>query len=475
MKKILSTLFVVFATMTACTKDPGVAQQQLNQYPAIFPDYTNVTIPQNIAPLNFEVRNATAIKATFSVDGKEQVTICGETTIKIESDDWNQLISNAGGKHIDVAVSVWSDEHPEGVLYKSFYINVAKDKIDPYVTYRLVDPGYEPWGKMGIFQRSLESFEEVSIVNNFDNRRRCINCHSFAEFDPNTFMYHQRSVNPGTIIVENGKLADKIDFKQMGRKQQAVYPKWHPSGRYIMFATCNNHQSFKNDGNIPLEVYDFDSDIFLYDVKQKKVLYDNRLNGDSLWQSFPTWSPDGKYLYYVCCNHPVKEMPDSSQLVKYDIMRIPFIAATGKFGSPIEKVYDATSMGGSASYPRISADGRYLLFASAKAGTFPIWHPDADQQIMDLKTGKMLDTRILNSSESDSYHCWSSNGRWIVFSSRRMDGRHTRLMIAYFDRQGRAHKPFMLPQENPEDNWLRIQAYNIPEFVKGKISYRPHY
>lgn len=459
--------------LIACTKDPGNAQQTSAQYPAIFPDYVNVTVPQNIAPLNFEVRNATAIKAVFSVKGQEVIEEYGETTIQINLDDWKKLLSCADGKHIDVTVSVWTSQHPEGIKYKPFRIDVSKDPIDPWIVYRLVDPGYEPWGKMGIFQRSLEDFEESSVVNNFNNRRRCVNCHSFAEYDPNTFMYHQRSVDPGTFIVQKGKLTDKIDFKKIGRNQQAVYPKWHPSGRYIMFATCNNHQSFKNDGDIPLEVYDFDSDIFLYDVKLKKTLYDERLNGDSCWQSFPTWSPDGKYLYYVCCNHPIKEMPDSSNLVKYDIMRIPFHANTGKFGSPIQKIYDATRCG-SASYPRVSTDGKYLLFTTAQAGTFPIWHPDADLQIMNLQNGKMINTHILNSSESDSYHSWSSNGRWILFSSRRMDGRHTRLMIAYFDRQGKVHKPFMLPQENPEDNWLRIQSYNIPEFTKGKITYQPH-
>lgn len=472
MKKILLFLCLVICIMTSCSRNPGDAEARFNQYPEIFPDYTDVTIPQNIAPLNLEVRNATAIKAVFSVEGKEQLEVYGESTIQIDQDDWKGLLTYAGGKSISVAVSVWNSQYPNGVLYKSFHIFVAKDKIDPWIAYRLVDPGYEPWGKMGIFQRSLESYEEKAVVTNFDNRRRCVNCHSFAEYDPNTMMFHQRSVDPGTFIIENGHV-DKINFKAIGRKQQAIYPKWHPSRRYIMFATCDNHQSFKNDGNIPLEVYDFDSDLFLYDVKNKRTLYDDRLNGDSCWQSFPTWSPDGEYLYYVSCNHPIHEMPDSSHLVKYDIMRIPFDEKTGRFGSPIEKVYDAATMGGSASYPRISADGRYLLFTTAQAGTFPIWHTDADQRIMDLHTGKLLDTKILNSTESDSYHSWSSNGRWILYSSRRMDGRHTRLMIAYFDPQGRAHKPFMLPQEDPESNWLRILSYNIPEFIKGEISYQP--
>jgi hypothetical protein len=74
-----------------------------------------------------------------------------------------------------------------------------------------------------------------------------------------------------------------------------------------------------------------------------------------------------------------------------------------------------------------------------------------------------------NSADVDSYHSWSSNGRWMVFSSRRDDGSYTRLYIAYFDQEGNSYKAFMLPQEDPEDNLMRLKSYNVPELTKDVI------
>ena len=74
-----------------------------------------------------------------------------------------------------------------------------------------------------------------------------------------------------------------------------------------------------------------------------------------------------------------------------------------------------------------------------------------------------------NSGQVESYHTWSSNGRWIVFSSRRDDGSYTRPYICYFDAEGRDYKPFLLPQEDPEHNLLRMKSYNIPEFSRKPV------
>ena len=86
---------------------------------------------------------------------------------------------------------------------------------------------------------------------------------------------------------------------------------------------------------------------------------------------------------------------------------------------------------------------------------------------MDLEDGSVRRVDELNSDESDSYHSWSGNGRWIVFSSRRIDGRFTRLYFSHFDGEGHFSKPFLLPQKDPSHNLMRLKSYNVPEFVKG--------
>jgi len=88
---------------------------------------------------------------------------------------------------------------------------------------------------------------------------------------------------------------------------------------------------------------------------------------------------------------------------------------------------------------------------------------------MDLKTG--IYRRLeCNSDQSDSWHCWSSNSRWIVFSSKRDNGLLARPYFSYFDPEGREHKPFVLPQKDPTfyDTWLK--TYNVPELVSGPVT-----
>ena len=121
----------------------------------------------------------------------------------------------------------------------------------------------------------------------------------------------------------------------------------------------------------------------------------------------------------------------------------------------------------SVSHPRIF--GRHLMFTLTDYGTFPIWHDEADLWLLNLETGEVRPCDELNSHRADSYHSWSSNGKWVVFGSRRLDGRYTHLYFSHFDEKGRFSKPFLLPQDEPEQNRLRLKSYNIPEFVTEEV------
>ena len=80
----------------------------------------------------------------------------------------------------------------------------------------------------------------------------------------------------------------------------------------------------------------------------------------------------------------------------------------------------------------------------------------------------------VNSDDVESYHSWSSNSRWLVFSSRRIDGLYTRPYLVHIDENGKTGKPFVLPQEDPDFYSRFMFSYNIPEFVKGKVEAEVH-
>lgn len=434
--------------------------------PEIFPDYKGVTVPCNIAPLNFMLEEAHRIQVSFTAEGCTPLNVAGGETVSIPEKKWHRLLESSKGKRISVEVSVWSEECPDGKGYLPFDIYVAEDEIDPLVAYRLIEPGYRGWRQLGLYQRELSSFKESVIVSNAERNETCINCHHFPDYSSESMIFHARGAGGGTFLYHEGQI-EKIKFNEIGPKKNTTYPAWHPEGRYIAFSSNTTRQIFFQHGKKPIEVYDTASDLVLYDTETRQVLTDSRFMTEETLETFPAWYPDGNSLYFTSASS--RNLPEELEEMHYDVMKVSFDPSTGTFGK-LETVWDSAAEGGSASHPRISPDGRYLLYTWTEYGTFPIWHEEADLRMIDLMSGEHVDISIWNNEDcTDSYHSWSSNGRWVIFGTRRLDGRYTRLYMAYLDEDGNPCKPFLLPQEDPRSNMWRLKSYNIPEFIDGEV------
>ncbi|MBO7255504.1 MAG: PD40 domain-containing protein [Paludibacteraceae bacterium] len=466
MRKFIICIFGII--LFACSKVDN--RVKINQQPSIFPDYIGVTMPQNIAPPTFTVKNVDKIYAEFIFNGEIQFSCTGNSKrgISIPIRKWENLAKKAKNSIITVVVCTKEKDEDFWKEYLPFSISIASELIDGYITYRLIKPGYELWDRMGIYQRNITNYDEKAIFENRQqeskNGRGCINCHSFCEYNADTFMFHARFINPGTTIAINDEIKH-LDLKTE-ITQNGTYPKWHPSARYIAYALCSTSQAFHVYNPNRISVYDTKSDLMIYDVQKKEVIVDNRFVNSSQLETFPSWSPDGKWLYFSSAMQ-VGNLPHDNDKIKYGIYRVSFNQETANLGDSIECIISPDSTNKTQLFARISPDNRYLLYTEADYGTFPIWHHEADLKMLDLESRQNVDTKILNSPSVESYHSWSSNGRWIVFSSRRTDRLYTRLYLAYFDENGHFHKPFLLPQKNANFDFERMYSYNIPEFTKG--------
>jgi Tol biopolymer transport system component len=188
-------------------------------------------------------------------------------------------------------------------------------------------------------------------------------------------------------------------------------------------------------------------------------------------ETYPSWSPDGKHLYY--CSAPIlwKDRsavpPENYDKVQYDLRRISYDVETDRWGQA-ETVLSAARTGRSILLPRVSPDGRFLLFCMCRYGCFPIYQPSSDLYLMDLAT-KQYRRLEINSEFSESWHSWSSNSRWIAFSSKRQGGLFTRTYFSYVDDAGKVHKPFVLPQESPSYYDSLLETYSVPELITGPV------
>ena len=297
-----------------------------------------------------------------------------------------------------------------------------------------------------------------------------MNCHSFAGGSPDKMLFHMRSILPGTYLFKDGK-KEKLETKTPHTLSALVYPYWHPSGNYVAFSVNKTAQVLHTRNMNRIEVYDEASDVVVYDVEKHEIVTASVLSSDKQYETFPAFSPDGNYLYY-CTAEAVDSMPRQYREVKYSLCRVPFDAASRTFGAQVDTLYHAPTMGRSVSFPRVSPDGRQLVFTLSDYGNFSIWHKDADLYRVSLGTGEITALDALNSEDVESYHSWSSNSRWMVFSSRREDGLYTQPYIAYMRENGETGKPFLLPQRNPKAFYgAQMNAYNLPEFITGKIPY----
>lgn len=466
--------------LVSCNSHPALpeAYNQTESLPQIYPDYTDVTVPCNIAPLNFMAEDADECVAEIKWPGGS--TTYGEgNKVLIPIDEWKTMMDESKGDKLSVELYT-RKQGKEWSKHPGFSIHVAPEEVDPYISYRVIYPSYIAYEMLSINQRHLTDFDETVIYNNMlvtnEAVGQCINCHSYQNYGTDNMQFHMRQGFGGTMIVSDGT-PRKVNLKTEETISAGVYPAWHPTRKLIAYSTNLTGQSFHTKKQGKIEVFDSKSDLILYDVEKNEV---STISAEpNEMEIYPWWSPDGRTLYYASAHFIYN---DSLTLdadiisryseIKYNIYRRTFNPEELTF-SEAELVYDAVSIGQSATLPRISPCGRYLLFTQGEHGCFHIWHPEADLYLMDLSNRDVRPLTRMNSNYAESYHSWSSNGRWILFSSRRDDSNYTRLYIAYFDAQGKEHKAFAVPQEDPAFYHHYLRSYNVPEFMNEPVRISP--
>lgn len=175
------------------------------------------------------------------------------------------------------------------------------------------------------------------------------------------------------------------------------------------------------------------------------------------------WSPDGKYLVFARAaaqdaypvGAPVASYANdpSERQVRYDLYRIPFNDGKGGKAEPIP---GASGNGMSNSFPKISPDGRWIVFVQARNGL--LMRPDSQLFIVPTSGGQPR-RMACNTARMNSWHSFSPNGRWLVFSSKSRSP-YTQMFLTHLDEAGN-DSPAVLIENATAAN----RAVNIPEFV----------
>ena len=434
--------------------------------PRISPDYSDTVVPSNIAPINFRIlEEGQQYFVKVRADNGKAIDIFSKTgQVRIPLREWRALLKSNKGNKIFFDIYVM-DAEQGWRKFRSITNTIAEDDIDGYVVYRRMKPIYNWWKGIGIYQRNLVNYDESLVMHGRSFEEGCLNCHSFVGNDPGTMTLGLRSAAYGssTLLARNGTV------KKIGSKWG--YTAWHPGGKLVVYS-INKVRQFFHTGRMEVrDVVDLDSALVCYFVDDRKAVCPPQLSDKNRLETYPTWSPDGSYLYY--CSAPVlwkdhdTVPPENYDKLKYDLCRVSYDVRGNSWGR-VETVLSAEETGLSILLPRISPDGRFLLFCMCEYGCFPVYQSSSDLYIMDLSTGGYRSLTI-NSKYSESWHSWSSNGKWIAFSSKRQDGLFTRTYLSYVDDDGKVYKPFVLPQRDPIYYDSLLETYSVPELITGRI------
>ncbi|MFM1941872.1 MAG: hypothetical protein RI897_854 [Verrucomicrobiota bacterium] len=426
--------------------------------PRIFPDYMNVTIPPNLAPLNLVVREpGTGYRVRLSGGAGEPIELEQDTgAVRLPAGGWKALLAANRGGALRWEVSV-RNEAGEWVECEAFTNWVAEAEIDSHLVYRRLKPLYTYYKDLGIYERSLETFFERPLLRNEKFNNGCLNCHEFSQGDPERFVIALRlpTGTPTLLVTSNG----------VSRLNQKVgYTSWHPNGDLLVFSINTISQFFHVAGEVNRDIYDPRSDLVAYHLGTGQMEKPGVIGETKFSENWPCWSPDGRYLYF--CRGPYLPLRHQDKF-RQDLVRVPYDPATGEWGE-VEVLFKAADYRLSANEPRVSPDGHRVVFTVADAGCFPVFRSDSDLYQLDLRRGVAQPLEI-NSRWADTWHCWSANGEWLVFGSKRLDGVFTRVFITRAMADGSFSKPLLLPQEDPSYYELCLDNFNRPELVRGAI------
>jgi len=459
----------------------------------IYPLY-NTIFPLDIASPTFQWQDKADNVAQWVVlikcgDKIEYVSdFLKEPKWKADSTDWEEIKAFSTGKTATVNIIGVRKDQP-GKIYSGgkIQIVISKDSVAAPIFYRAVPLPFsfavKNLGTISWRLGNVSSYEQSKIL--LTNLPVCGNCHSFSADGKIIGMDVDYANDKGSYFISNltkqtditvSKIMTWDDYKREdGEFTFGLLSSISPDGRYAL-STVKDRSIFVKIENLEYSqlFFPIKGIIVVYDLKTKKFWALPGADNKDYCQSNPIWSPDGKTILFARANvyHnpeaekskdiilPVdyaKEFINGTKDFKFDIYKVPF--NEGRGGEPVP-LNGASANGMSNFFPKYSPDGKWIVFTQAK--NFMLLQPDSKLYIMPSSGGTPRLMKCNNIGTMNSWHSWSPNGKWLVFSSK-TKGAFTRLYLTHIDENGNDSPAILLENMN-----VRNRAANIPEFVNTK-------
>jgi Flp pilus assembly protein TadD len=384
-------------------------------------------------------------------------------------------------------------------------IQVSTDPVGAPVLYRDV-PLMPSAGERGVIQPlgkksvpliawRLRNLAEPQSRVLMTGLHSCTNCHSVSRDGKtmgldvdgprnNKGLYAMFPLQPESVIRQENVIQWSTFRGKLGGKMRVAFmSQVSPDGRYVV-TMINDPGKGQSDYQRRISPDDLRQNYYVAnftDYRFLQVFYPTRgvlawySKATGMLQPLPgaddpgyvhtaaTWSPDGSYLVFARAKARDSYPPEGKQAtyandpgetqIQYDLYRVPFNDGRGGTATPIA---GASANGMSNSFPKISPDGRWIVFVKARNGQ--LMRPDSRLWIVPAEGGEARELRA-NTPLMNSWHSFSPNGRWLVFSSKSRTP-YTEMFLTHIDADGH-DSPAVVVEHSTAAN----RAVNIPEFV----------
>ena len=411
-------------------------------------------------------------------------TITGNKAWKPSELQWDSLKKCSGGKNIYAELQRHSSQKQGKSVSKRIHFRISDDKVGAPILYREV---ILPFVSAEAHLDSL-SYRLVNVGSSeppyFAMKKFivCANCHSFSS-DGKTIgldLDAAKRDKGGYFIadIKDTMVFDTSNYLSWNKLQEratfGMFSKMSPSGRYIV-TTIKDRVINQNFEYLPENIafsqlfFPVNGVLAIYDREKDKLWELPGANNEEYVQSNAFWTPDGENILF--CRAKALEYTGSKDEIrvndqalvdqfvnrerdfKFDIYTIPFNNGKGGVATPIK---GASNNGMSNYFPAVSPDGKWLVFC--KADNYMLLNPDSRLYIVPMKGGVARELKC-NLPLMNSWHAWSPNSKWLVFSSKGLSI-YTDLFLTHIDEKGNASVPVLI-----ETVRRKSHAANYPEFV----------
>ncbi len=455
--------------------------------------------PQEIPPPHFiwsdDSRgvNAWRVRIRFSDAGMPMESSATAQGWTPSGSAWEDIKKHSLEKPAQVTVTGYDAGNPgRGLSRSDIAITTSKDLVEDSIFYRELPLPFKV-----AFQNPTRTVWRFGAVSSsaqppvvLEKLSPCGNCHSFSGdgkllgmasdhgHDTGSYMILETS---RTMTISASKLITWTDYRRQDNQETfGLLPSLSPDGRHVLATVKDMPVVFvvKPDLYFSEIFFPVQGIIAVYSREQKIFSALPGADDPSLVQSNPVWSPDGRDIVFArSVAYPLKSAvrsgfdseglppcvcaadPDCAKFIegkkpfRYDLYRIPF--NDGK-GGKAEPIVGASHNGMSNYFPKISPDGKWLVFCQAR--NFMMLNPDSVLHIVPASGGRPRKMRC-NTPRMNSWHSWSSNSRWLVFASK-ANTAYTQLFLTHIDADGQDSPPVLLENFTVPD-----LAANMPEFV----------